>query len=168
MKYKRKLSVFKMVRNTQGGSKTKSMARKSTAPVTVVDYSPSDPLERIAIVEKMYGNGMCQVITTDSEKLDLLCHIRGKFRGKSKKHNMLTVKSKVVIGLREWETPYKNSDLISVLTSYEDAGTIPETNCENDSFIFSSEDPTNFTNFITPQRPIKELPEEQEIDIDDI
>jgi translation initiation factor IF-1 len=161
-----------MVRNTQGGSKTKSMARKSITNSVVVDYNPSDPLERVATVEKLYGNGMCQVITTDAERLDLLCHIRGKFRGRSKKHNMLTVKSKVVIGLREWETPYKTSDLISVLSTYEDVGISKETSHDNDSFVFSSEDPTNFDNFITPQRPIKDISEEKyqelEINIDDI
>jgi len=158
-----------MVRNTQGGSKTKSMARKSITNSVVVDYNPTDPLERVATVEKLYGNGMCQVITTDVERLDLLCHIRGKFRGRSKKHNMLTVKSKVVIGLREWETPYKACDLISVLSTYEDTSSSTETKYDNDSFVFSTEEPTNFTNFITPQRPIKDIAEEEhEIDIDDI
>ena len=157
-----------MVRNTQGGSKTKSMARKSVSQPTVVDYKPSDPLERIAVVEKMYGNGMCQVITVDSERLDLLCHIRGKFRGRSKKHNMLTVKSKIVIGLREWESPYKSADLISVLTTYEDTGTETE-NYKNDSFIFSSEEPTDYTSFIMPSNDKKDVMEhDDEINIDDI
>jgi hypothetical protein len=157
-----------MVRNTQGGSKTKSMARKSTTQTVVNDYKPTDPLERVAIVEKMYGNGMCQVITVDSERLDLMCHIRGKFKGRMKKHNMITVKSRIVIGLREWESPYKNADLISVLTTYEETEGGHENNT-NDSFVFSTEEATDYSNFIMPSNNKKDVMEhDDEINIDDI
>ena len=109
-----------MVRNTTGGSKTKAFARKNTGQVSTVDYAPRCELEKTATVTKLYGNGMCQVLTTESPQLDLLCHIRGKFRGRSKKQNMIVVNSRIVIGLRDWENPYKNCDLISVSSSYED------------------------------------------------
>ena len=162
-----------MVRNTTGGSKTKSFARKSIQPTTgLVDYSPKDELEKLAVVTKLYGNGMCQVITTESPQLDLMCHIRGKFRGRSKKHNMLSVNSRIVIGLREWENPHKNADLISVLSSYTDSSTLTNGSKEkhtNDSFVFSNEE-TYEMDELLPQK----LPDttntfyEDEINIDDI
>jgi len=162
-----------MVRNTTGGSKTKSFARKSVTAAVVADYKPTDELERVATVTKMYGNGMCQVLTQDAPQLDLMCHIRGKFRGRSKKHNMIGLNSKVVVGLRDWESPYKNSDLISVLSTYQDSCTNfnDHHSNENDSFVFSNEE-TPDVNEILPQRiPTKTLAEyneEDEINIDDI
>ena len=74
-----------MVKNTQGGSKHKSQARKAQF-VKHVDVEPSGPYEKYAKVTKMYGNGMCQVETQDDKK-SLLCHIRGKFRGRHEKNN---------------------------------------------------------------------------------
>ena len=162
-----------MVRNTNGGSKTKSCARKSIQPAaSVVDYSPKDDLEKIAVVSKLYGNGMCQVLTTDSPQLDLMCHIRGKFRGRSKKHNMLSVNSRIVIGLREWENPYKNADLISVLSTYEDS-TVQTGNSKNpsntDSFVFSNEDVDETLDVLPQKNPdSSNVKYEDEIDIDDI
>jgi hypothetical protein len=162
-----------MVRNTTGGSKTKSMARKSTTPTTiVVDYIPKDALERVAKVTKMYGNGMCQVVTQDHPQLDLMCYIRGKFKGKSKKHNMISLNSKVVIGLRDWENPYKNSDLISVLSSYDDP--MSTSNCggahsSDDSFIFSNEEVHEHNDILPQKIPNGTIIEEDdEINIDDI
>ena len=132
-----------MVRNTIGGSRTKSFARKNAGPVSTVDYTPKSDLEKIAVVTKLYGNGMCQVLTTDSPQLDLLCHIRGKFRGRSKKQNMIVANSRIVIGLRDWENPYKNCDLISVLSSYEDTTVtygVGRSATALDNFVFSNED----------------------------
>lgn len=161
-----------MVRNINGGSKTKSASRKASAPAIVVDYHPTNELEKVAKVTKMYGNGMCQVLTQDHPQLDLMCFIRGKFRGRSKKHNMISVNSKVIIGLRDWENPYKNSDLISVLSSYDDP--MSTSNCggahsSDDSFIFSNED-INTMNEIVPQKIPTEtiFEEDDEINIDDI
>lgn len=132
-----------MVRNTIGGSRTKSFARKNAGPVSTVDYVPKSDLEKIAVVTKLYGNGMCQVLTTDSPQLDLMCHIRGKFRGRSKKQNMIVLNSRVVIGLRDWENPYKNCDLISVLSSYEDTTVTYGSRSSGpvlDNFVFSNEE----------------------------
>ena len=59
---------------------------------------------------------MCQVELQD-DSTQLVCHIRGKFRGKNKRHNTAVVNSVVVVGLREWETEQKNCDLIGVVES---------------------------------------------------
>ena len=76
-----------MVKNTHGGSKHKSQARKNTFQSNNAPVEPSGPNEIYAHVTKMYGNGMCQVETHCDKKMTLTCHIRGKFRGKNKKHN---------------------------------------------------------------------------------
>ena len=87
------------MKNTHGGSKHKSQARKATTNNNLT-IEPTSPLEKYAKVIKMYGNGMCQIETQDDDKLNLVCHIRGKFRGKNKRHNTLGLNSVVVIGLR--------------------------------------------------------------------
>lgn len=164
-----------MVRNTQGGSKTKSMARKSATDSNKHEYIPTNPLEKYAVVEKMYGNGMCQVTTTDNDKLSLLCHIRGKFRGRSKKQNTISTQSIIVIGLREWESPYKNADLISVISTPNDP--IIATNNKNghkqettDDYFTFSEEPSIVDNDFIQNTHVEQsiIVEEDEINIDDI
>ena len=106
-----------MVKNTHGGSKHKSQARKSANSANNnMTIQPTSPLEKYAKATKMYGNGMCQVETQDDAKASLLCHIRGKFRGKNKKHNSIGLNSVVVVGMREWESQQKNCDLIGVVS----------------------------------------------------
>ena len=159
-----------MVRNTIGGSKTKSFARKNAGPVSAIDYIPKTDLEKTAVVTKLYGHGMCQILTTDTPQLDLMCHIRGKFRGRSKKQNMIILNSRVVIGLRDWENPYKNCDLISVLTSYEDTK-VTYSSCGStlDNFIFSNEDTVEETTKLSATSEISTIKDkEDEFDIDNI
>jgi initiation factor 1A len=104
-----------MVKNTTGGTGTKSLARKHQFAGESKLRLPECDLEQYACITKMLGNGMCEVYTNDNKKL--IAHIRNKFRGKQKRHNMLTVYSIVLVGLREWENPIKNCD---ILTMYDD------------------------------------------------
>ena len=109
-----------MVRNTTGGSKTKSQARKTFVKSSSSSSirTPQNEFERIATVTKLLGNGMCYVSITSFGD-PLICHIRGKFRGRSKKHNLVNIGSTVLVGLRDWESPhFKNSDLLDILSSY--------------------------------------------------
>lgn len=102
-----------MVKNIFGGTGSKSCARKhqlsSHASQLII---PTSPLEQIACVTKALGNGMLEVHTNDDTRL--IAHIRNKFRGKQKRHNLISVFSIVLIGLREWETPYKNCDILTI------------------------------------------------------
>ena len=145
-----------MVKNTHGGSRHKSQARKSTYTrnLTIV---PTDPSEKYAKVTKMFGNGMCQVELQD-EATQLVCHIRGKFRGKNKRHNTVVVNSVVVVGLREWETEQKNCDLIGVVES--PVGFADSSTSNDDEFVFSNE-----VAMVAPQ-VIPEM--DEDFDIDDI
>ena len=110
-----------MVKNTSGGCKSKKMARKlcqtsftvSSASTTTVRYSLNEN-EEYAHVKKMFGNGRCLVITHTNKELH--CIIRNKFRGRSKRGNIVSVGSYLLIGLREWEskTGHKTCDLLEV------------------------------------------------------
>ena len=112
-----------MVRNTTGGSKTKSQARKSFKDKDTTDTftslrTPQNEFEQIAIVTKLLGNGMCYVSIPSLSTLPLICHIRGKFRGRSKKNNIVNIGSTILVGLRDWETPhFKNTDLLQILNT---------------------------------------------------
>jgi initiation factor 1A len=104
-----------MVKNTTGGTGTKGLARKHQTKTDGGHLRlPECDLEQFGIVTKMLGNGMCEIYTNDN--IRLIGHIRKKFRVKQKRHNMLTIQSIVLIGLREWENPFKNCD---ILTMYE-------------------------------------------------
>ena len=105
-----------MVKNTNGGSKHKSSARKHAANTATAsrDPAPSSPFEKIATVDRMLGNGMCLIITHEPKPHTLICHIRGKFRGKQKSQNIVSNKSIVLIGLRDWEPIPKNCDLLAI------------------------------------------------------
>jgi initiation factor 1A len=101
-----------MVKNTTGGTGTKGIARKHQSSGDNRLRLPECELEQFAIVTKMLGNGMCEIFTNDNTRL--IGHIRNKFRGKQKRNNMLSVSSIVLIGLREWENPVKNCDILTI------------------------------------------------------
>jgi hypothetical protein len=102
-----------MVKNTNGGKAAKGLARKlsSSNDNHRLRLSASDD-EKYAFVEKMLGNGMCSVLTNDN--ISLICHIRSKFRGRSKRNNLVTKNSLLLVGLRDWENPCKNCDLLEI------------------------------------------------------
>lgn len=112
-----------MVRNTGGGNKAKGQGRKF-----MNDNKPKalrvseDPLEVYARVSKNFGNGMVEVDCIDH--VVRLCHIRGKFRGRSKKDNFIGLGSWVLVGLREYESrgdknKKENCDLLEVYSDFD-------------------------------------------------
>lgn len=107
-----------MVRNINGGSKTKSRARKDAVVSTSREIRlPTDELEFIAYVTKACGDGRFDVTLTNGEKIT--CVVRGKHKGKGKRNSLVVVGSLILVGLREWENPHKNSDLICIYSPYE-------------------------------------------------
>lgn len=105
-----------MVKNLHGGTGTKSLARKHQAK-TKSDHVrlPECEEELFAYVERMLGNGMCEVYTNDN--IRLIGHIRNKFRGRQKRHNTIIKGMILLVGLRTWESTAKNCD---ILTLYDD------------------------------------------------
>jgi len=105
-----------MVKNMLGGCKTKSQGRKFANSVSyrsAIRLSTCN-LEVYACVIKHYGQGRCCVKTVDDKELQ--CVIRNKFKGRSKRNNLLVIGSIVLVGLREWENTdnYKICDLLEV------------------------------------------------------
>ena len=106
-----------MVKNTQGGSKHKSQARKNANPSVSNNIRyPQEDGECFAKVVKMLGNGMCSVNLVYKDQLypDVICHIRGKFRSKNKKNNFVSLGSTLLVGLRTWSNNLNVCDLLDI------------------------------------------------------
>ena len=106
-----------MVKNT-GGNKAKGYARKGFAKKDTALRVIQEEGEIYAQVTKIYGGTMCQVTTTDGT--EMLCHIRGKFRGRGKRDNFISNGTWMLVGKREWEkesadkSKLMNCDVIEV------------------------------------------------------
>ena len=107
-----------MVKNKNGGNKSKSFARKNENDNERANdktrFAVEDG-EYYALVTKMFGNGMCAISTIHG--LNLIAHIRKKFSGRSKRNHFISVNSFVLIGLRLWESTPKNCDILHVFSS---------------------------------------------------
>lgn len=147
-----------MVKNIQGGSKSKGQARKFSASCvsgrSILRLSVCN-FEKYACVTKLFGQGRCKVNTVDDVELQLV--IRNKFKGRSLRSNMVCVGSVVLVGLREWEGPdnYKICDLLEVYDTddYNKLKSIPSTKISNldkyvsvlDSSVVVEKDEFKFT-----------------------
>lgn len=110
-----------MVKNTSGGSGHKKFARKNEISKKGRNLRISlEAAEIYGIVTKMFGNKF-NAICADGKERGVM--IRGKFSGKGKRDNFVTVGTWVLIGSRaEWSTEVdKNGlevcDLLEVYTS---------------------------------------------------
>jgi len=104
-----------MVKNS-GGNKTKGAARKllSNRPSSKLRKSESED-EKYAYVTKICGGRICHVKTLCG--IDLLCHIRGKFSGRNKSSNFISLGSLLLVGVRDFG---KNEcDIIEVYNQHE-------------------------------------------------
>jgi translation initiation factor IF-1 len=95
-----------MPKNTKGGSGHRGLASKDcyTAKANARTRISVDEYELYGQVKSMTGNGMCIVFCQDSKFR--LCIIRGKFKGKGKRDNIIVAGSWVLVGLREFETEH--------------------------------------------------------------
>ena len=140
-----------MVKNS-GGNKAKSFARKTFQSYDSNLRFIQGPDERYAVVQKIFGGSICQVLTHD----DILCKavIRGKFRGKAKRSNLISIGSFVIVSIRDWATD-SLSDIEHVFSTQHLAlfkllPNFPAHLLSNDStpdaFLFSSIDNNTTTN----------------------
>ena len=94
-----------MVRNDGGGNKIKHLARKhingaSQQQNKFLRVSQCKD-EIYGYIIRLLGNGMCMVKCVDG--YERLCHIRGKFTGRSKRENALSQGTWILVGLRQWD-----------------------------------------------------------------
>lgn len=156
-----------MVRNTIGGSKTKSLSRKLLNNNIDDDVIPTsnDPLEIQVFVSKIFGNGILQV-TNPIDNSTLICHIRGKFRGRNKKNNLISLNSLLIVGLRHWENPHSNCDIIHILPGTFIPTQYNNNNDYNDDISFTNNNNNNTTTY-TPSNSLQhDLHLDLDIDID--
>lgn len=117
-----------MVKNTKGGSGHKSQARKFASTNNKTSNKATrfsqDEYEYYAQVVATLGNGMCHVMCKDGKKR--LCHIRGKFRGRGMRDNMVKNGVWVLVGGRDFEAErtaedkkLENCDLLEVYSDLD-------------------------------------------------
>jgi len=115
-----------MVKNTIGGSGHKKQASKyagggGESKMALKLRISESPYELYAQVTSLLGNSMCHVVCQDDK--ERLCFIRGKFRGRGKRDNTLTVGKWILIGIRDYETPKKdkleNCDLLDIYSDLD-------------------------------------------------
>lgn len=173
-----------MVKN-EGGKRTKGAARKllTIKPSSKLRLSECEE-EKYAYVTKICGGRICHIKTICGT--DLICHIRGKFSGRNKSANFISIGCLLLVGLRDFgknecdvievyttnevellkQMPgvdlsdmhkYTNSFRISGITASADA---PETQDDlSDVFEFHRE------RIVTPEENIKAIIEEDTFDI---
>lgn len=107
-----------MVKNSKGGKGSKRIARKDVATMAhrVLRYV-KDEGEMYGIVAKHFG-GQCEVVTVDG--VTRLCVIRGKFKGRRRRDNNITLGTWVMIGVRDWELRGDGKTKCDLLYVYSD------------------------------------------------
>lgn len=111
-----------MVKNKKGGSGHKKMARKNVKPAYVQRKlrKSQDPLEYYARVVSVHGGGHADVYCQD--KKNRLLVIRGKFKGRNKRDNVIKVDSIVLVGLRDWEVVQaKKKEKVDLIYVYNES-----------------------------------------------
>lgn len=103
-----------MVKNTKGGNH-KFLARKDSYSYKTAVRIPIDPSERFAKVSKLVGGKLCIVITDDD--ITIPATIRGKFSGKFKRANHLSVGSFVLIGIHDWNLSKPSADILEIYSA---------------------------------------------------
>ena len=93
-----------MVKNTKGGKSHKKMASKN---FKANQRRPKlrkirEEGEDYAIVIKISGGG-CLVCQCNIDKKEYTCIIRGKFKGRNKRNNLIKEGGIILVGLRDWE-----------------------------------------------------------------
>ena len=104
-----------MVRNEGGGNKMKHLARKhvngSSQQANKFLRVSLCKDEIYAYILRLLGNSMCMVKCVDG--YERLCHIRGKFTGRSKRENALSQGTWVLVGLRQWDAEKEFASKVS-------------------------------------------------------
>jgi hypothetical protein len=107
-----------MVKNTQGGNKSKGFARKNLVKKDTALRVSEDENEIYAQAVKVMGGSIASAIDLNGNPLR--AHIRGKFRGRGKKDNFIGPGTWLLVGLHSWESDklksseMRNCDILEV------------------------------------------------------
>jgi hypothetical protein len=179
-----------MVKN-KGGNKQKRLGRKHlSAQQDIKTRFANNSEEVYACCTKVIGQGYFEVLCIDN--ITRLCIARKKFKGRSKRDNLITIGTKLLIGLRSYETKkptklekcdllevYKDHNytkLIQHETKYDwdifnHVEIIDKHNIQTDTnIVFTNDEPENIE-IDVPSTTIESnhtKTKDEEIDIDDI
>lgn len=113
-----------MVKNLTGGNKAKSQARnKSNNFAETQNKNVRKAIEEgemYAVITKIFGGTQCQVICNDG--ISRSCIIRGKFKARGKRDNIISLGSWILVGIRDWEvrsSGVQKCDLLEVYSHTE-------------------------------------------------
>ena len=91
-----------MVKNKKGGRNHRKQASKHAKPTVQAKIRlAKEEDETYALVVKLNGNSMCDVLCNDKEVR--LLQIRKKFRGRNRRDNNIGLGTMLLVGLRSWE-----------------------------------------------------------------
>lgn len=92
------LIFVKMVKNTIGGKKGKMLSNKQNNTNNSVFPIVKDENERYVCVTKIFGGGVFEVI--DHQNIKYKAYLRGKMKGPNKRHNLVSLFSILLVGIR--------------------------------------------------------------------
>lgn len=95
-----------------GGSHYKKMSRKQNASSFNYDALNNPNIVDVSVSQAL-GNCRFFVLNRQGDKLTM--HIPGRFSGRNKHRNFVTVNSLVKVQLRELEQPVKNCDYLQMI-----------------------------------------------------
>jgi RNase P/RNase MRP subunit p29 len=107
-----------MVKNTQGGNKSKGFARKNIVKKENALRVAYEEGEIYAQAVKIMGGCFASAIDIDGNPLR--AHIRGKFRGRGKRDNFIGPGTWLLVGLHNWEQKADEIRNCDILEVYDD------------------------------------------------
>jgi len=174
-----------MGKNTFGGNKNKKFARKQlgsgTGNSARLRLPEEEQYEKIGLVMRLSGGAICRIKIVGVEH-ELICHIRGKHRGRNKGGNLIATVAIVLVGLRPDMSSKTECDLLYVydsgeveqLSKFSHLKIMPLLNSDeyktcktDDGFIFTNEEYIE-TDVVDDGEIVKGCDDPMIIDIDDI
>jgi len=115
-----------MVKNTTGGGNAKKQARKLSTKQGSNELRKAESAEELyACITKNYGNRFDVITQKDGQTLS--CRLAGKFKGRNKRNNIISLGRWVLVGLYEWEKEVKSCELLYIYekTEIDDLRNLP-------------------------------------------
>ena len=106
-----------MVKNTIGGRKGKMMAKKHTSNNDVHYPVSTDENMIYVCVTKIFGGGVFQVV--DNKKNEYKAFLRGKMKGSNKRHNLVSMHSILLVGIRMDSSDKSMVDILFVYDTHQ-------------------------------------------------
>jgi hypothetical protein len=103
-----------MVKNTVGGKKGKMLSKKQHSAVDSHFPISTCPQEIYVCVTKIFGGGVFEV--TDQHNHVYKAFLRGKMRGSNKRHNMVSLFSILLVGIR---ADFSDKSSVDILFVYD-------------------------------------------------